>query len=126
MTTIQTIADAYFDAMLIRTSLKRTQSVFRNAYRLAILAGGIGTNDYNKFVYTCRYGWIDHGHFFNNATGAYGYSRQAAAVLSEVNEVLQKLWRSPSAYTPEDLISNMLGRDLGQTAFWNTLRRRSI
>jgi hypothetical protein len=118
---IQQHADDSFDKLLPAFWLQDGPSGLRNAFRLAFLAVTIGTGNDNMFVYTCKYGWIDHGHFLNNAILTYSWTRLHAEVLSALNELLQKLGKSDSAYTPEDLISNQLGRDFGAMLFWKDL-----
>ena len=95
----------------------------RNLRRLHFIGqkGVISHSQTNKFVYTCKYGWIDHGHFFNNALGTYLSSYSALQVLSELNEIKQVITGSDSAYIPEDKISNALGRKFAQRMFWHDL-----
>ncbi len=92
----------------------------RNTWRFRSLinlygnsGGALNTNAGNKFVYTCKFGWIDMGHFFRNAHGAYELSVRTMVNASDLNEKLQNLGGSDSAWSPEDLISNELGRDFG-------------
>lgn len=118
---IQRSVDAAFDKVIDDTWFfnRVKKSYLRNVIRFVGLFEAIGTNDGNKFVYTCKYGWIDHGHFFNNATLTYLRTRPQAEFLSGANEIGQQIGGSNSAWTPEDLVSNELGRRLGQKAFWN-------
>jgi RHS repeat-associated protein len=116
---LQQLGNLSFDMIISNYWFKHDPSVFRNLYRLATIAFNIGTWDNNKFVYTCAYGWIDMGHFFNNAALTYASTRKVSIVASEVVELVQKLEGSNSAYTPEDLVSNQLGRDMGNMLFYN-------
>ncbi len=102
----------------------------RNTYRLHIitglpypysdfhgLEGGGGVISHrttNKFVYTCKYGWIDHGHFFYNAYATYLLGRGLTALFAELNELKQTFQGNASAYSPEDKTSNWLGRQFGK------------
>jgi hypothetical protein len=93
------------------------KSYARNSNRLHYLSNKlIGTNEKNKFVFTCKYGWVDHGHFFRNAFFTYLGTRFPAFGGSEIVEILQSLGGSDSAYSPEDKISNALGRGFGKRA----------
>jgi len=81
----------------------------------------LGSNENNLFVYTCKHGWVDHGHFFNNARGAYKIGVGDTETLAETMERLQEhggfgLFDQTSAWAPEDLISNDLGRKFGELA----------
>jgi len=123
---IQNIADAAFDEYIDDTwaPLRRWKSKRRNIWRLAHYYAFIGWEEDNRFVYTCKYGWLDHGHFFMNASGTYIGSQimpsWGAAAWTEVaafiNEEVQLsgIGDETSAYTPEDLISNALGRNFGR------------
>jgi hypothetical protein len=73
----------------------------------------IDTNDRNRFVYTCKYGFVDLGHYFNNAVLTLLTSRRFAQLASDLNERGQDLIGSDSAWGPEDLVSNELGRQFG-------------
>lgn len=112
---IQVRSDRAFDVMLNDSwrMLRWHRSLARNVFRLIRYHDEIGTNGGNKFVYTCRYGWIDHGHFFHNALGTYVSSPKILELASWLNEFGQDLAGSDSAWTPEDLISNG-GRKRGQ------------
>ena len=81
------------------------------------LQGGGGVISHrrtNKFVYTCKYGWIDHGHFFYNAYATYLLGKGITALLAEGNELKQTWQKDASAYSPEDKTSNWLGRQFGK------------
>jgi RHS repeat-associated protein len=84
------------------------------------------TNEGNLFVYTCKYGWVDMGHFFRNATGVNRLGKPATYLGAMAIENLQSTYgRAPeispllkkagvktskSGYAVEDLSSNALGR----------------
>src|SRR5690606_32493839 len=98
-----------------------------NMFRLLEVASRIGTNDRNRFVFTCKYGWIDMGHYFNNASITYmpywlglrhltpaWVGRVFAWLGSYLTEAGQFWANSNSTYSPEDLISNYHGRELGE------------
>ncbi|MCI0536067.1 MAG: hypothetical protein L0Z50_12655 [Verrucomicrobiales bacterium] len=70
----------------------------------------LDTNDRNRFVYTCKYGFVDMGHFFNNAVFTLAISPRFAEWASTLNEKGQAFVNSDSAWGPEDLVSNDLGR----------------
>lgn len=140
---IQNTADRQFDMVLglmnstslVGDELTQSASYLRNLYRLATYLRINGTGSNNKFVFTCKYGWIDHGHFLNNALITYGSSllyastadnvrvidipaiaeggRAVAFLGSFINEVGQYIAESNSAWSAEDLLSNRLGRDMG-------------
>jgi RHS repeat-associated protein len=86
---------------------------------------GDNTDGNNRFVYTCRYGWIDMGHFFYSAAfanilgakTAYGMGVQIEKIQDSLKRVPGMEGFSESAWTPEDLISDyhgsMLGNDVG-------------
>jgi RHS repeat-associated protein len=132
---------AYVDQVWQESSLRlldRVTYVLRkNNDLLNSLSWRFSTMDdknHNKFVYTCKYGWIDMGHFFNSAWGAYdigfdptyfvGHSIEVAQRLAEIPEHWWDAfikWRYPkvytrhdwSAYTPEDLTSDWEGDRCG-------------
>ena len=113
----QNKADATFDSSLANARNPRHASLGRNLYRLNSIRKAIGTDAGNKFVFTCKYGWIDHGHFYNNAWLTYMTGGRALpAIGSWLNEAGQWLVGSDSSWTLEDLESNALGRQLGQDA----------
>lgn len=89
-------------------------NAWRSPYRLVELFQQIGHASNNKFIYTCKYGWIDMGHYINNALIAYWYNVKFAEVLSYLNEVAQGVRGTDSAWTPEDLTSNHLGRQFAK------------
>ncbi|MBK8478406.1 MAG: hypothetical protein IPL39_19605 [Opitutaceae bacterium] len=90
---------------------------------------GFNTNSGNRFVFTCKYGWVDMGHFFRNAHGAYIAPRSMIAAGSGLVEFTQfyygrKYWTwglgrwtekftSKSGFAVEDLVSNAVGREFG-------------
>ncbi len=95
--------------------------------------GTAGTGD-NAFVFTCRFGWLDIGHFFMSAYEAYKAGQRSrsgtswAVVLEAYKkglavERLQDLLRitsgrltkdmANSAWTPEDLPSDFAGASFG-------------
>ncbi len=67
----------------------------------------------NRFIYTCKYGWIDTGHFWRSA--AYGdyWGKHKAYKGSVGMEVIQQITGSESAWTQEDLASNWQGAKFG-------------
>jgi RHS repeat-associated protein len=82
--------------------------------------------DSNRFVWTCKYGWIDLAHLANTALTAFytseetSYDYSVAYEEKQLNALLwaNKLGRAPtphgqSAYTVEDLKSNYHGATLG-------------
>lgn len=77
----------------------------------------MGFGQHNRFVYTCEHGWIDMGHFWNNAKYTYlEGSRFVAWGGSALTEGIQFFWpdstsTGQSFNSPEDYISNRLGRD---------------
>ena len=115
----------------------RLNNKFRSEKNLNILKdlanpSILGFQSKNRFVFTCTSGWIDHGHFFNNAKGTYLLEGNAypiklisnaveGAQNSKVNRFLDrhdiKNMEPSSAWTPEDLISNELGRQFGRNAY---------
>jgi hypothetical protein len=82
------------------------------------------TNDKNLFVYTCKYGWIDMGHFFRNARSVNAMPTPLVAASAGLIEIGQtaigpKLWKwtgkySKSGFAVEDLLSNAAGRQFGR------------
>jgi len=133
-----------FINLIPNNNWKRKIGEASNIFRLLSYLKKIGTSEGNKFVYTCKYGWIDHGHFLNNAlltyVSAIGWNMLAehqvtngvipqnpfsindladagvltAEIASFLNEVGQTIMGSDSAWTREDLISNDLGRQMGR------------
>ena len=117
--------------------LRKWYSGTRNALRLYRIATTIGTAENNKFVFTCKHGWIDHGHFFNNALGVYALAQIygaipvpwspgiSAGMAAEDIETVANLFEwaqefvpkfdPSSAWAPEDLISNEQGREFAET-----------
>ena len=116
-------ADSRFDRGLQNVTdwQQRYVSRARSLARLDALTDRdlLGYSVSNVFVYTCKYGWIDHGHLFNNALITYVSNEGWAELGSFLNEVVQTTqFRNESSFssrwTPEDLVSNNLGRDLGR------------
>ena len=75
----------------------------------------------NRFVYTCKGGWIDVGHYMFSVTGAYYWSFRRSLLIGYGVELHQALhekfgdegdW-AKSAFSPEDLYSNLLGSRTG-------------
>lgn len=65
-------ADQWFDKTRKESSfLTRMDSDMRNFYRLWFLKQQVNVDDNNRFVFTCKYGWLDLGHFINTALGVY-------------------------------------------------------
>jgi len=125
----QNAADSDFDKELENTLgiFRPWRSNLRNARRLAKIRENIGTNDKNTFVFTCKYGWIDMGHFFNNAWGTYRGSRAVAWTFSEYVEHDQASDPTDSsAWSPEDLVSNALGRDFGHNAWIKDVKNAAL
>ena len=97
-------------------------------YRFSPGAAGAGTN---AFVYTCRYGWIDLGHFFLSATISYFIGHLAAYSLSWILELLQEAnfppfgegWQK-SGFSAEDLLSNWTGSRFGERVRQDSLAAR--
>jgi hypothetical protein len=82
--------------------------------------GGSG-NGFNKFVFTCKCGWIDSGHFWLSALGGYSLDADRSFLLGVFVEEIQSLslfgeggW-SDSRYTAEDLPTDLLGSAFGQS-----------
>ena len=116
---LQDAADAQGEASTARR-LKGILPLFGNPDEF-------NTNDKNHFVYTCKYGWVDMGHFFRNANGVKKLGTPVTftgAVLLEVvqftigraPELLKRtrLRTSKSGFAVEDLESNALGRQFGR------------
>jgi RHS repeat-associated protein len=102
-----------------------TEELLYKLGRDTFFPGAIG-NGRNKFVYTCKYGFIDLGHFFFSAWE--GYRKGAAKAYAEgiAVEELQATalilagpltldWGN-SAFTPEDLPSDWYGSHVGEHA----------
>lgn len=118
--------------------LRNHVSYLRQVYHFFQFLSKVGTSETNNFVFTCKWGWIDQGHFFNNAgityitslAGAYLKppasledveriairSRNFAWLASAINEFGQQAVNSNSAWSIEDLPSDMLGRRMGVAA----------
>jgi len=115
---IQNGADRIFDVWMKRVAIaspaeaKRLEA-YRGLFRYLALLVNNGTNDKNRFVYTCGCGWIDTGHLLNNAEMTALGGRVIAWAASLINELGQAFAGSDSAFTPEDLLSNKIGRDFG-------------
>lgn len=122
---------AYKDSKLTKILTKLVhpfRGFIQNLYNLGALSvtfwpGGNKESGTNRFVYTCKCGWIDTGHFFNMATAAYAtHSETVAGIGGKVVELTQWLsqklgikgdWGA-SAYTREDLSSNAYGAKFGK------------
>lgn len=101
------------------------QSLLRNEMELALLANsaehwaGGRTDARNAFVFTCRCGWIDLGHFWASAVAGYSGGFSAAMAGGYLVEMVQLLgpgprtWRE-SQFTIEDLPSDRFGSQFGQ------------
>lgn len=76
----------------------------------------LSTDANNRFVYTCKWGWVDMGHFFRNALIVQYLEKSTTATLATSLENLQDTYNSDSTYSVEDLMSNYLGRDFGEAA----------
>jgi RHS repeat-associated protein len=137
ITLIQRDADNQFDRMSALFNSYQPDAMFplspapsdRNKFRFQYIIGLFGgaaldTDSGNRFVYTCKYGWIDMGHFFRNAHGAYLGPDAAIAAGARGVDLWQyymagKLARgigispSLSGYAVEDLVSNQAGRVFG-------------
>jgi RHS repeat-associated protein len=118
-----------FGAIFVNNSL-----LFYIGFEVSPGAEGRGNN---RFVFTCKYGWIDMGHFFLTAgAGSVLGSDKAYKVGLKMEEIQKKALNeaeqrgggmAESAYTPEDLFSNLLGskfgdevsRDTNITGKWN-------
>lgn len=103
----------------------------RNSVRLKEFVKHFNPDSGNSFVFTCKYGWIDLYHFWNTARVSY-HIGDVATIWGGIGvEVLQTLGEptknagasasggdkvEPSYFSPEDLQSNSLGADFGQTA----------
>ena len=110
---------------------KSSSGIDLNMVRLKAFVEHFNPDSGNSFVFTCKYGWIDLYHFWNTARVSY-YIGDVATVLGGIGvEVLQTLGEpttnagasasggdkvEPSYFSPEDLQSNSLGADFGQTA----------
>ena len=112
-------ADMEFDRMLTDTSflIRREVSHLRNAWSLHKINNFIGTDTGNKFVYTCAFGWIDHGHFFNSAVGTYYTNSALVFSYGLLVEKIQETADPSSTWTPEDVVSNALGVTYGSKFF---------
>jgi RHS repeat-associated protein len=83
--------------------------------------GGFGTGK-NGFLYTCRWGFIDLGHFFWSAVKGYyndGWDYDDGALTEWIEDYFRvtlfgALDFGDSAWTPEDMPSNVLGNLFGQ------------
>jgi hypothetical protein len=84
--------------------------------------GNVEDTDTNKFVYTCKDGWIDVGHYMMSALASYTLGERLAMQLGYRIENAQQYaawlgsnggW-AQSAYTIEDLHSDALGVAVGQ------------
>ena len=106
--------NARYSDSVFRFGERRARGVNKNWNRLWELSSQIGHEERNLFVFTCKFGWVDHGHFINNALLAYSLGVKKAEELSYLNEGVQEFKSSDSAWTPEDLISNRLGREFAR------------
>lgn len=127
---LQAEADSEFDQVVDGFSSNpeipysiRTLSKARNYWRLNYIIPvqmsknpkGLNTDSGNRFVYTCKFGWIDMGHFFRNANAAYKLWTPVVATVAWFIEAGQAFVDSDSAWAPEDLVSNREGRRFGNT-----------
>jgi len=113
---------AKFGAIFVNNSL-----LFYIGHEVFPGAEGRGNN---RFVFTCKYGWIDMGHFFLSAgTGSVvglDDAYKAGVWMEEkqkedLNEADQRGGgMAESAYTPEDLFSDYLGSKFGSEVEKNT------
>ena|GEM_PF-1932189 len=67
-----------------------------------------------RYFYTRRRGLIDITHFFQLMYRSMIHSRLRALAEGDIHEQIQLLRMSPSAYSPEDMMSNLLGATFGQ------------
>lgn len=82
---------------------------------------GGNTDGTNRWVYTCKYGWIDLGHFFYSATAGNKFGTNVSYRAGIFVEYTQKAFEyipglkgfSDSNWTPEDLVSDWYGAHLG-------------
>jgi hypothetical protein len=120
---------------MLRYHDRKAFSLNRNQRRLNYIlpvfgSGKLDTDAGNKFVYTCKYGWVDMGHFFRNANAEYKLFRAVIVASAWALEVGQNIggWRkweylpynivphekiSTSGFAVEDLVSNYQGRRFG-------------
>jgi len=83
--------------------------------------GRAEVSERNRFVYTCKSGWIDMGHYYISAFSAYTLGESRAMLAGYLLEIFQEAWRlsgrsdgwANSAFTIEDLPSDALGVKLG-------------
>ena len=79
---------------------------------------GFTTDGSNGFVFTCRCGWIDLGHFWASALGGQSLGPSIAFYIGYLVEIIQRYgpgpesWRE-SEFTIEDLPSDLLGALFG-------------
>ncbi len=109
-----------------RNPLFPYETVRKNGMPLALLANfafnnpGFRGNGVNRFVFTCKCGWIDNGHFWASALGGHGLGADTSFLLGVFVEEVQGIkywpdgWRN-STYTAEDLPSDLLGSAFGQS-----------
>ena len=105
-----------------------TQNLYRAVYMARGFSPGgrVKESMNNRFVYTCKAGWIDIGHYSYSALGAYLGGKRASLWGGVQMEIIQSLWfhiesglgikldgMALSAYTTEDLPSNLLGAKAG-------------
>lgn len=114
------------------TSYRPSLGLDRNLVRLKDIAGHFDQNQGNSFVFTCKFGWIDMFHFWQAARFAYisnslfltvegggaieGLQTVGEFVYNNVAPLLGKDTVEPSAWSPEDLQSNLLGAHFGLAA----------
>jgi RHS repeat-associated protein len=94
------------------------ESQRRTIIRLLSIQDRFGTGEGNRFVFTCKNGWLDIGHFLNAAVGSYTLGESITRALGRANETAQNLWdqvfESSSKWGPEDLSSNEEGINFGR------------
>ncbi|MFD0894239.1 RHS repeat protein [Luteolibacter ambystomatis] len=126
--------------LMTRAGALHTVSKF---YDHNVVDGTMTAGPGNRWVFTCKYGWIDMAHYYNTAKIAYVTNRAVSYVASLANEVAQLsvklerlsgvpiLWygtflnTSESAYTAEDLNSNYQGANYGGNKSWMDLAQTS-
>ena len=127
---ISRVGPTFVNSLLMnnaRNPLFPYETVRKNGTPLALLANfafnnpGFRGNGVNRFVFTCKCGWIDSGHFWSSALGGHGLGSDTAFLLGVFVEEVQGIkikgfegW-SNSSYTAEDLPSDLLGSLFGQS-----------
>ena len=88
-------------------------SQMRTLVRLITIQNGFGTEGGNCFVFTCKNGWLDIGHFLYASIGRYIASSSIVREAGRGIEQLQDFVASSSKWGPEDLSSNEEGIHFG-------------